>query len=513
MTIARRVIAGYAGIMLLVLAMMAAGTAILAPLTNDIREYSDLVLAQADAASQTALAVKAMGTNAAIGILGTGTDRSDAVSQVETMRRGALAALQEAASLARQGPVAGRSVDLAAIEGLNQLIDEYHASIMRTLSLGVANQEGARAVLNEEVFPLGAQLDQVAAAYYEGQRARSLAEADGLAHSADVMWISLCVTAALVVLGGLTMSVVIPRSVNSHLRKAVSGMQKTATQMLGIASQVAASAAQSSVGTNETTVTVEEVRQTALLSREKAAHLADSAEQVARIAESSRLQAQGTMATYGRIGEQMDTVAGTIRRLSEQTEAVNAIMIAVSDLAEQSNLLSVNASIEAAKAGDQGRGFAVVAQEVKSLAGQSKQAVAQVGGILDEIRRAGMVAQQAAERGRHTVDDGRSEVARAEEGTLVLADAAAEAAQSAMKISISSQQQLAGMEQISKAVRSISLAGQQSIEGTRQVEYEVRQLQDLSKQLKRLVESDAQLGMWRLLASKSASVVVAQDGE
>ena len=71
-------------------------------------------------------------------------------------------------------------------------------------------------------------------------------------------------------------------------------------------------------------------------------------------------------------------MAASIVRLSEQSQAIGEIIATVTDLAEQSNLLAVNAAIEAAKAGEQGKGFAVVAQEVKSLAEQSKQATAQV---------------------------------------------------------------------------------------------------------------------------------------
>ena len=82
------------------------------------------------------------------------------------------------------------------------------------------------------------------------------------------------------------------------------------------------------------------------------------------------------------------------------TQAAGDIIASVNDLAEQSNLLSVNASIEAAKAGEHGKGFAVVAQEVKSLAEQSKQAVAQVRTMLGEIQKASQTAVQAAAGGR-----------------------------------------------------------------------------------------------------------------
>ena len=81
-------------------------------------------------------------------------------------------------------------------------------------------------------------------------------------------------------------------------------------------------------------------------------------------------------------------------------------MATVNDLAEQSNLLSVNAAIEAAKAGEQGKGFAVVAEEIRSLAVQSKQATTQVRAILNDVQRAISAAVLATEHVSKTVEIG-----------------------------------------------------------------------------------------------------------
>ena len=96
-----------------------------------------------------------------------------------------------------------------------------------------------------------------------------------------------------------------------------------------------------------------------------------------------------------RIREQMEAIAESMVRLSEQGQAIGQIIATVEDLAAQSNLLAVNASIEAAKAGEHGKGFGVVAQEVKSLAEQSKQATNQVRTILSDIQKATTAAVMA----------------------------------------------------------------------------------------------------------------------
>jgi methyl-accepting chemotaxis protein len=377
------------------------------------------------------------------------------------------------------------------LKSLRALIDEYDVWVKQALAFKVANPERARTVLVDKVMPLGERLDVAAVAYYQGERQRAIVEAGRLAGNADAMWIVLCAVAGAVATGSLILSVRIPRTIGRHLRGAAAEIEVGAANMMAVALQVAAGAAQTAAATNQTTATVEEVKQTAVVSQESASQLSDNAQDVARIAESSRRQAEGTIGAYALIQDQMDAIAEAIDRLSDQTETVGGIMATVSDLAEQSNILSINASIEAAKAGDQGRGFAVVAQEVKSLSEQSKGAVGQVRRILAEIDRAGRSAVQAAEQGRLTIESGSVGVAQAEAGSMVLADAARETARSASEISASSRQQMAGMEQISQAVSSINVAGDQSVEGTRRVEQEVRRLQELASRLMLLVGSDA----------------------
>jgi len=102
----------------------------------------------------------------------------------------------------------------------------------------------------------------------------------------------------------------------------------------------------------------------------------------------------------------VETIAEQILALSEQTQQVGEIISSVEDLADQSNLLAVNAAIEAAKAGEQGRGFAVVAQEVRTLAEKSKAATVQVRTMLTDIQRATNAAVLATEQGTRGADEG-----------------------------------------------------------------------------------------------------------
>ena len=306
--------------------------------------------------------------------------------------------------------------------------------------------------------------------------------------------ICLIITAAVgaaAVIGGAIISILVPRKIGRTLSEATTGISSSAAELMAVASQVSASAAQTAASTNETTVTVEEVKQTAILASEKASDVAENVEGAQRTMEGGLAQVEGTITGIERMRESMEVVFETINRLSERALAAGDVIAAVNDLAEQSNLLSVNASIEAAKAGEYGKGFTVVAQEVKNLAEQSKQAVSQVRSILSEIQKASETAVRAAEQGRDSVEAGRRQSVEAGEVIQSLAAGAADVSQSAVQISASSRQQLAGMEQISQAIASINEAGNQSIAGTRQVEQEVKHLQDLALSLRRLVQAEA----------------------
>jgi methyl-accepting chemotaxis protein len=160
----------------------------------------------------------------------------------------------------------------------------------------------------------------------------------------------------------------------------------------------------------------------------------------------------------------------------------------VNDLAEQSNLLAVNAAIEAAKAGEQGKGFAVVAQEVKSLAAQSKQATAQVRSILDDIQKATSAAVVAHERGSKAVEAGVKLSGAVRESIRALADSIEEAAQAATQIAVSAQQQLVGMDQVALAMQSTEQASAQNVACTKQTESAAQHLHELGLKLKHLVK-------------------------
>jgi len=277
------------------------------------------------------------------------------------------------------------------------------------------------------------------------------------------------------------------RTLAAETTRGISTLSAAAGEILASTAQGAASSAETAAAVSETTATVEEVKQTSMLASEKSRAVSDAAQQAARIASEGRRALDESMQGMRTIQEKMEAIAGTVVRLSERSHAIGEITASVAGLAEQSNLLAVNAAIEAAKAGEHGRGFAVVAQEVKSLAEQSRQATRQVREILGEIQKNVGAAVMITEQGARTVAQGVEQTAHAGQAIRELADNMAEAAQAAMQIAVSSQQQLAGMDQVALAMENIQQASAESAAGSRQAEVSARDLHALGQSLRQTV--------------------------
>ncbi len=267
-----------------------------------------------------------------------------------------------------------------------------------------------------------------------------------------------------------------------------SALSAAAGEIVASSSQLAASATQSAAAVSETTTTVEEVRQTAQLASQKARLVSESAQNAVAVSETGRKSTRDAEAGMARIRQQMEAIASSMGQLSEQSQAVGQIIATVEDIATQSNLLAVNAAIEAAKAGEHGKGFGVVAQEVKSLAEQSRQATTQVRNILRDIQRATGIAVMATEEGGKVVDAGTRQTEAAGGAIAALGGSVNEAAQAALQIAASSQQQLVGVDQVAGAMVSINEASVQNVASANQLEVTARGINEIGHRLKSMVE-------------------------
>jgi len=277
------------------------------------------------------------------------------------------------------------------------------------------------------------------------------------------------------------------RELNTEIREVVNVLASSAGEIMSTVSEFAASSSETASAVSETNATVQEVRQTTDLTSQKAKHVYETAQKSVTVARTGRKSVDEVIVGMQGIHEQMGFIAERIVKLSEQSQAIGDIIATVNDLAEQSNLLAVNAAIEAAKAGDHGKGFAVVAQEVKNLATQSKQATAQVRGILGDIQKATTAAVLATEQGSKAVEAGMKQSSEAGEAIRLLSTSIEDSSNSTLQIVTSTQEQAIGIDQIATAIQSINQASNQNMEGSRQIETATRNIYDLNQKLHQLV--------------------------
>lgn len=313
---------------------------------------------------------------------------------------------------------------------------------------------------------------------------------------ADTASQSLSSASAAIVVGlacalalGALIAIGITRALATPLEYLVEGTNKlgsSVSEISATASELAASSLETSASVSEISTTVEEVRQTTQVSNEKARRVSDQAERLAETAEAGQAASKEAIDGMARIKQEMEYIAESILKLSEQTQNISEITGAVNDLADQSNLLSVNAAIEAAKAGEYGKGFAVVAQEVKNLAEQSKEATNQIKTILNDIQKATSTAVMATERGTKAVDSGVMLSIQSRDTIAMLLENVRQSAAATLQISASSQQQLTGMDQLVTAMRSIKEASSQNVSGTKQLEVSTQILNEMGGKLREI---------------------------
>ena len=229
-----------------------------------------------------------------------------------------------------------------------------------------------------------------------------------------------------------------------------------------------AGASEQAAAVNETTASLEQIKQMAAQTMEKVKFLGETAERSRQESEQGNAAVEQAMADMTALLGRMNGIAQTILALSEQTQQIGEITGVVSNLAQQSKMLALNASIEAAKAGEAGKGFAVVAAEVRELAEQSQQSTAQVQKILQDIRHATDRAVMATEQGSKGVDAGMVSVQRSGVVMKQLGAVVRETAMASQQIAAVGKQQFIGLEQVTTAMKDINQVTAQFVIGTQQ---------------------------------------------
>lgn len=288
----------------------------------------------------------------------------------------------------------------------------------------------------------------------------------------------------LLVLGGqLNDTISSLQTMIGQIHAASKELTSASAEILAATSQQAAGANEQSAAVSQTITTVEEVKTITEQAVSRSQEVVAAAQRATAVSRTGQQAVQETIESMNQIKARVQSIAENILVLSQQTQQIGQIITSVNELTAQSNLLALNAAIEAARAGEHGRGFAVVAAEVRSLAVQSRQATDQVRDILQDIQKATNTSVMVTEEGSKVVEQGVRLAGRSRQAIEQLGCAIDEAAERVMQVMAGGQQQTAGMEQISLAIRNVQQVAIQSLAATRQAEKAAQDLNNLAHSL------------------------------
>jgi methyl-accepting chemotaxis protein len=238
-----------------------------------------------------------------------------------------------------------------------------------------------------------------------------------------------------------------------HITQLIKNTDKKLKQTL---SEQKAFFAEQNSAINQIVSTIKELSVTSDQTTEKALLVVDSADQSIDISKRGHEAFKKTVESMKSIRAKVERIAVRILDLSEQTQKIGMIINTVNELSEFTNLLALNASIEASKAGEYGRGFSVVASEIRQLSVQSQTAVSEIEEIISEIQNATNSSVMATEEGTKEVDVGVNLINRASSFLQDSLNSLHENSSAAKQILAANKQQTIGIEQITYAISGLN---------------------------------------------------------
>jgi len=282
--------------------------------------------------------------------------------------------------------------------------------------------------------------------------------------------------------------------VSTSLHEAMVGVTEASNATASASSEISSSAEEMAAGaheqssqTTEIARGIEQMTKTIIETANNVTRVSDSAKKSGKIAQHGGKVVNDTIIGMNKIADVVIHASETVKKLGDSSDKIGEIIQVIDDIADQTNLLALNAAIEAARAGEHGRGFAVVADEVRKLAERTTKATKEIASMINQIQKDTNQAVESIEKGTDEVNSGKELAQKAGDALNEIITSSSEVVDNIAQVAAASEEQSTAAEQISRNIESMSSIAQESAAGVQQIAKATEDLNRLADNLHSMI--------------------------